>query len=185
MDRKRLQFLLEVAILGALSFVLDNLTLFKMPQGGSVTLSMLPIILMAYRWGVAGGVLTGFITGLLQAVIGGYIIHPVQGALDYFVAYTVVGLAGVTLSWLIKSKSAGRKGSMATAIIVGTVLGGLLRLLVHFIGGMVFFADAAGDQPVWLYSLGYNATFMIPSIVLCAIVAVILFTSAPRLIQKK
>lgn len=184
MDRKRLQLLLEVAILGALSFVLDNLTLFKMPQGGSVTLSMLPIILMAYRWGLAGGLLTGLLTGLLQAAIGGYIIHPVQGALDYFVAYTGVGLAAATHGWLIKSKLAGRKGSMAAAIIVGTVLGGLLRYLAHFIGGVVFFADAAGDQPVWLYSLVYNGAYMIPSIILCAIVAVILFTSAPRLIQR-
>ncbi|MCM3745525.1 energy-coupled thiamine transporter ThiT [Sporosarcina luteola] len=184
MDRKRLQLLLEVAILGALSFVLDNVTLFKMPQGGSITLSMLPIILMAYRWGLAGGLLTGLITGLLQAVIGGYIIHPVQGALDYFVAYTVVGFAAFTHGWLIKSKLAGRKGSMAAAIIVGTVLGGLLRLSAHFLAGMVFFADAAGDKPAWLFSLGYNATYMIPSIILCAIVAVVLFTSAPRLIQK-
>ncbi|MCG7345736.1 energy-coupled thiamine transporter ThiT [Sporosarcina sp. ACRSL] len=184
MDRKRLQLLLEVAILGALSFVLDNLTLFKMPQGGSITLSMLPVILMAYRWGIAGGLLTGLISGLLQAVIGGYIIHPVQGALDYFVAYTVVGLAATTITWVLKSKSEGRKGSMAAAIVVGTVLGGLLRYLTHFIGGMVFFADAAGDQPVWLYSLVYNGSYMIPSIILCAIVAAILFTSAPRLIQR-
>lgn len=184
MDRKRLQFLLEVAILGALSFVLDNLTLFKMPQGGSVTLSMLPIILMAYRWGIAGGLLTGFITGLLQAVIGGYIIHPVQGFLDYFFAYTVVGFAAVTHGWLMKGKLAGRKGSIAAAIITGTVLGGLLRYLAHFIGGMVFFADAAGNQPAWLYSLGYNGSYMIPSIILCAAVAVILFTSSPRLIQR-
>ncbi|MDW0114623.1 energy-coupled thiamine transporter ThiT [Sporosarcina saromensis] len=184
MDRSRLQFLLEVAILGAMSFVLDNLTVFKMPQGGSVTLSMLPIILMAFRWGLSGGLLTGLISGLLQAVIGGYIIHPVQGALDYFIAYTVVGLAAVTLRWLLKSKAEGKKGSMATAIIVGSVLGGSLRFLAHFIGGMVFFAEYAGDQPAWLYSLGYNASYMIPSIVLCAIVAVLLFTSAPRLIQR-
>lgn len=184
MDRKRLQFLLEIAILGALSFVLDNLTLFKMPQGGSVTLSMLPIILMAYRWGISGGLLTGLISGLLQAVMGGYIIHPVQGALDYFIAYTVVGLAASTHGWLIKSKLAEHKGQMAAAIIVGTTLGGLLRYLAHFIGGVVFFAEYAGDQPVWLYSLVYNGSFMIPSIILCSIVAVILFTSSPRLIQR-
>ena len=184
MDRKRIQFLLEIAILGALSFVLDNLTLFKFPQGGSITLSMLPIILIAYRWGVAGGLLTGLISGLLQAVMGGYIIHPVQGALDYFIAFTVVGFAASTHGWLIKSKLAERKGQMAAAIIVGTTLGGLLRFLAHFIGGMVFFADAAGDQPVWLYSLLYNGAYMIPSIILCAVVAVILFTSSPRLIQR-
>lgn len=53
LDRKRLQFLLEVAILGAISFVLDKIG-FSMPQGGSITLSMLPIIVMAFRWGIVG-----------------------------------------------------------------------------------------------------------------------------------
>ncbi|MCG3086950.1 energy-coupled thiamine transporter ThiT [Sporosarcina cyprini] len=184
MDRKRLQLLLEVAILGALSFVLDNLTLFKMPQGGSVTLSMLPVIIMAYRWGIVGGMLTGLLTGILQAIIGGYVIHPVQAFLDYFGAYTFVGLAGVTFGWLNKSRKAGKKGSMAAAIIVGTVLGGLLRYMAHVIGGVVFFSEYAGDQPVWIYSLVYNGWYMIPSIIICAAAAVLLFTTAPRLIQR-
>ncbi|QTD42908.1 energy-coupled thiamine transporter ThiT [Sporosarcina sp. Te-1] len=184
MDRKRLQLLLEVAILGALSFVLDNITLFKLPQGGSITLSMLPIILMAFRWGIVGGLLTGFLSGLLQLVIGGYVLNAYQAALDYFVAYTLVGVAAVTVNWLLRAKRANEKRSMAAAIVVGTVIGGLLRYLIHFIGGMIFFAEAAGDQPVWLYSLGYNGSYMIPSIILCAIVAVLLFTTAPRLIQR-
>lgn len=184
MDRKRLQFLLEVAILGALSFILDKLTLFEMPQGGSITLVMLPIILMAYRWGIAGGMLTGFITGLLKVVSGAYILNVYQAALDYFVAYTVVGFAAVTVVWLMNSRKTNNKKSMAMAIVVGTVFGGLLRFLVHYIGGIVFFAEFAGDQPVWLYSLVYNASYMVPSIILCAIVAVILFTTAPRLLKR-
>lgn len=184
LDRKRLQFLLEVAILGALSFILDKLTLFEMPQGGSITLVMLPIILMAYRWGIAGGMLTGFITGLLKIVSGAYILNVYQAALDYFVAYTVVGLSAVTVVWLMNSRKTNNKKSMAKAIVVGTVFGGLLRFLVHYIGGIVFFAEFAGDQPVWLYSLVYNASYMIPSIILCAIVAVLLFTTAPRLLKR-
>ena len=184
MDRKRLQFLLEVAIFGALSFVLDLLVLFKMPQGGSVTLSMLPIIVIAFRWGILGGMLTGLITGLLQVISGAYVLNIYQAALDYFVAYSLVGLAAVTLGWLLSSRKTGNKQSMVSAIIIGTVIGGVLRFLAHFIGGVIFFAEFAGDQPVWLYSLVYNASYMIPSIILCAVVAVPLFTTAPRLIQR-
>ncbi|MEK4404989.1 energy-coupled thiamine transporter ThiT [Sporosarcina sp. FSL K6-1540] len=185
MDRKRLQLLLEIAILGAISFVLDQIG-FKMPQGGSVTLSMLPIVVMAFRWGIAGGMLTGFVSGLLQLMMGGYVFNIIQAALDYFVAYTLVGVAGVTLAWLLSSKVKGNKGSMVTAIVVGTVIGGLLRYLIHFIGGIVFFASYAPEgQPVWLYSLVYNASYMIPSIILSAIVASILFTTAPRLLERK
>lgn len=186
MDRKRLQFLLEVAILGATSFVLDQIGFKLMPQGGSVTLSMLPIIVMAFRWGILGGMLTGFVSGVLQLVMGAYVLNPIQAALDYFVAYAVVGGAAVTLGWLLSSKAKGNKRSMVIAIVVGTVIGGLLRYLMSFIGGIVFFASYAPEgQPVWLYSLLYNASYMIPSIILSAIVASLLFTSAPRLLQPK
>ncbi|MFS0577002.1 energy-coupled thiamine transporter ThiT [Sporosarcina sp. 179-K 3D1 HS] len=183
MDKKRLQFLLEVSILGSISFVLDQVG-FSLPQGGSITLSMLPIVVMAFRWGIAGGMLTGFLSGLIQLVTTPKIYHPVQAALDYLFAYSLVGLAAVTLVWVLRGQASGKKGTMIAAIVVGTVIGGLLRYLIHFIGGMVFFAQYAGDQPVWLYSLVYNGTYMIPSIILSAIVASLLFTSAPRLLQR-
>ena len=141
MERKRLQLLLEVSILGALSFILDRLALFQMPQGGSVTLSMLPIIVMAFRWGLAGGMLTGFISGLLQLITGGKVFHIVQALLDYTLAYTLVGVAAITSVWLIRSVAKKNKGSMVAAIIIGTVIGGLLRYLIHFIGGIVFFGS--------------------------------------------
>ena len=74
---------------------------------------------------------------------------------------------------------------MAAAIIIGTIIGGLLRYLIHFIGGIVFFGEYAPEgQPAWLYSLIYNGSYMIPSIILCAIVAVLLFTTAPRLLKR-
>ncbi|MBO0601682.1 energy-coupled thiamine transporter ThiT [Sporosarcina sp. E16_3] len=185
MDRKRLQLLLEIAILGAISFVLDKIG-FSMPQGGSVTLSMLPIVVMAFRWGIVGGMLTGLVSGLLQLMMGGYVLNVIQAALDYFVAYALVGVAGVTLAWLLSGKVKGDKGSMVVAIVVGTVIGGLLRFVIHFIGGIVFFASYAPvGQPVWLYSLVYNASYMIPAIILSAIVASILFTTAPRLLERK
>ncbi|MDS9473352.1 energy-coupled thiamine transporter ThiT [Sporosarcina pasteurii] len=184
MQRKRLQFLMEVAILGALSFILDKLTVFVMPQGGSITLSMLPIIVMAFRWGISGGLLTGFLSGLLQLITGGTIFHWAQALMDYTLAYTLVGIAAITGIWLANSMAKGRKGSMVAAIVIGSVIGGLLRFFIHFVGGIVFFGEyAPAGQPVWLYSLVYNASYMIPSILLCSIVASLLFTSAPRLLK--
>lgn len=184
MDRGRLQLLLEVAILGAISFILDKIG-FSLPQGGSITLSMLPIIVMAFRWGIAGGMLTGFTSGLLQLITGGYVFTPLQAGLDYFVAYTLVGVAAVTGGWLVRSSARGSKGGMVAAIIVGTVIGGLLRYIIHFIGGIVFFGEYAPEgQPVWLYSLIYNGTYMIPATILSAIVAVLLLTSSSRLLKR-
>ncbi|QUW23938.1 energy-coupled thiamine transporter ThiT [Sporosarcina sp. Marseille-Q4063] len=185
LDRGRLQLLLEISILGALSFVFDKLTVFEMPQGGSITLSMLPIIVMAFRWGLAGGMLTGFISGLLQLITGGKVFHWAQALLDYTLAYTLVGVAAITGIWLVRNIVKKNKGGMAAAIITGTIIGGILRYLIHFIGGIVFFGEYAPEgQPVWLYSLVYNGSYMIPSMILCAIVAVLLFTTAPRLLKR-
>lgn len=186
MDRRKLQFIMEAAILGALSFILDKLTIFVMPQGGSITLSMLPIIVMAFRWGIRGGLLTGFLSGLLQLITGGTVFHWVQVLLDYTLAYTLVGVAAVTTFWLVSGIKKNNKGRMVAAIVVGTVIGGLLRFAVHFYAGMVFFGEYAPEgQPAWLYSLLYNASYMIPSIILCAIVASLLFTTAPKLLRAK
>ena len=184
MERNRLRILMEISILGALSFVLDQLTIFTMPQGGSITLSMLPIIIIAYRWGLKSGLLTGFISGLLQLITGGKVFHWAQALLDYTLAYTVVGLAAVTTFWLVKGVKENNKGKQVAAIVTGTVIGGLLRFSIHFYGGIVFFGEYAPEgQPVWLYSLIYNASYMVPSIILCSIVVSVLFTTAPRLLK--
>ena len=183
LERKRLQLVLEIAILGAISFILDKIG-FSFPQGGSITLSMLPIIVMAFRWGFVGGMLTGFTSGLLQLITGGYVFTPIQAGLDYFVAYTLVGFAAVTGGWLIRNLK-GDKNSMIAPIVVGTIIGGLLRYFIHFIGGIVFFAEyAPAGQPVWLYSLIYNGSYMIPATILSAIIATLLFTTAPRLLKR-
>lgn len=185
MEREKLQLLMEVAILGALSFILDKITLFVMPQGGSVTLSMLPIIIIAFRWGLKGGFLTGFISGLLQLITGGMIFHWAQALLDYTAAYTLVGLAAVTMHWVVKSARESNKRNMIVAIVIGTTIGGLLRFVIHFLGGVIFFAAYTPEgQPVWLYSFVYNASYMIPSIILCSIVASLLFVTAPRLLKR-
>ena len=72
---------------------------------------------------------------------------------------------------------------MVAAIVVGTVIGGFLRYLIHFIGGIVFLEYAPEGQPVWLYSLVYNGSYMIPAIILVRLLSLLLFTSAPRLLQ--
>lgn len=185
MGREKLQILMEVAIFGALSFILDKLPLFVMPQGGSITLSMLPIVIIAFRWGLKGGLLTGLISGLLQLITGGMIYHWAQALLDYTLAYTLIGIAAVTTYWLTKSAKENNKRSMIIAIAVGTTIGGMLRFFIHFLGGVIFFGSyAPPGQPVWLYSFLYNASYMIPSIILCSIVASLMFTTAPRLLKR-
>ena len=91
------QVLANAALCVALSFVLSYIRLYKMPQGGSITLaSMLPIFLFAYAYGTAPGMFVGLAYGFLQWMQDGfYMLTPVEGVLDYLLAYTLLGLCGL------------------------------------------------------------------------------------------
>ncbi|MEK4758765.1 energy-coupled thiamine transporter ThiT [Viridibacillus sp. FSL E2-0187] len=185
MDKKKLLFLIEIAIFSAIGLILDQLSFKLWAQGGSISLVMVPIVLMAFRWGVSGGLITGFLIGLLQVAMGASIFTPLQGFIDYFIAFTVVGLAGVVRHLVFTASKQLNKKAMTLYIVLGTTLGGLLRYIAHTTAGIVFFSEYAGNQNVYLYSIIYNGTYMLPATILTAVVAVLLFTSAPRLLQQQ
>jgi thiamine transporter len=186
---KRLVFLLEAAILAAIAFLLDLATSFigKMPQGGSISLAMVPVLIMGFRHGLKGGLLTGFLLGLLQTVMGyTTIIHPVQGILDYLVAFTAVGAGGIFYKHIQHSLNPLKRGRLVLYVTLAAFLGSFLRFAAHTLAGVVFFAEFAGDQPVLLYSAGYNASYMIPTFIICTIILVLmLLTSKALIINRK
>ena len=151
--------LAEAAVTAALSLVLSSLKLFSLPQGGSVTLEMAPLLAFALLRGPRAGMAAGALSGLLQLLFGGYVVHPLQALLDYPGAFGALGLAGY-----LRDTPARQIG--------GILLGGSTRLLCHLLSGVVFFASfAPKGVNVWLYSLTYNATFLLPSLVLSGLVA--------------
>ena len=175
-SRENLRALVESAILVALGFVLSYFTLFRMPQGGSVTpFSMLPIMMIGLRHGLKWGLGGGFVYACLQmlqqfyppptATVQGYIAVVM---LDYILAFTVLGLSG-----LFKGR---RYGLLFAAPICIT-----LRFISHFISGMVVWDIYAGELPVWLYSLSYNGSYMGIELLLTMVVGVILCKTAPIL----
>ena len=60
--------LCEAAILVALAQALSYVKLMQLPNGGSLTPAMFPMLLFAIRWGVKPGLLAGFAFGLLQLI---------------------------------------------------------------------------------------------------------------------
>ncbi len=144
----------------ALAAILHAFTLYKMPQGGSVTLgSMLPILLMAVYYGPEVGFLTGFLYGIVNLIQSPYILHPIQVLFDYPLPFMALGLAGYF------------KDNM----LVGTVNGICARFLCHYISGIVFFASYApkGMSP-YLYSLVFNASYLVPECIICLILIKVL-----------
>lgn len=184
MDKKRLLMLVEIAIFASIGLVLDQISFKLWAQGGSISLVMVPIILMAIRWGLAAGLTTGLLIGVMQMMFGAFIVHWLQAILDYGLAFTVVGFAAIVRDPLLKATKALQKTTMATYIVIGTLLGGALRFVCHLLAGVIFFKEYAGDDNVWAYSIIYNGSFMLPATVLTAVIAVLLFTTSPRLLQK-
>lgn len=188
MKNQRVLLLVEIAIFAALGYVLDMIG-FGMPQGGTVTFVLVPVILIALRRGIVAGIVTGFLIGLLQVVTGRFYAAPLsfevvilQVAIDYFIAFMVAGFAGLFRSSFLKAYEMKNKTKMATAVILGAFIAAFLRYLAHVLSGILFFGEFAGDQNVIIYSLIYNSTYMIPVFLLAAFVCVILFLKAPRLV---
>jgi thiamine transporter len=160
--------LTEAALAVALAFVLGFVVLFKMPYGGSVSLEMIPLILLALRQGWKVGVVAGAAYGLLDLAIDFYVVHPVQFILDYPLAYGALGLAG-----LFKPTVRGA--------VLGTTVAVLARFACHFLSGVVFFASVAprGWNP-YLYSAAYNAAYLAPSLGIALVVTVVLLKALER-----
>ncbi|KQL55103.1 thiamine biosynthesis protein ThiT [Heyndrickxia shackletonii] len=187
--RTKTLFLVEVAVLGALAYLLDLVSsvIFQAiwPEGGSVSIAMVPVFIMAYRWGLKGGLLTGFILGLLQFIIGYSKVYVlIQLILDYFVAFTVLGFAGLFANQVRSAIQESKKGKWITFSVIGIFVGCILRFIVHFYTGIVFFGSyAPKGQPVALYSFLYNGTYMLPSFILSSILVVFILITAPRLVK--
>lgn len=178
MKHTKLMALCECAILLALSVVLSYIKFFELPFDGSITLfSMLPVCLVSIKYGWKWGLGTAFCFSwfqILQGGVFGWGLTPMMliGSLllDYILAYTVLGFAGMFR----------KKGYWGMLVGIATVC--VLRFLVHFLAGIILWAnfeqfEAFGqviqNNPV-LYSVCYNGVYMLPETVLTVIVAAVL-----------
>ena len=159
---KDTRVLAEAALAIALAFVLGLITVFRMPLGGSISLEMVPLILLALRQGWKVGVLAGAAYGLVNLVVNPVILHPVQVLFDYPLPFAALGLAGLFSPTL--------RGA-----IIGTVVAVLARFVAHFVSGVVFFAAYApeGWNP-YVYSAAYNAAYLVPSLAIALVVVGVL-----------
>ncbi len=137
------------ALLVALAIILNQLILFRMPQGGSITaFSMVPIVLCAYFYGVRRGLMAGMCVGLITLIFNPYIIHPVQLLLDYPLAFGALAFGGVF--------AAKKNGLMK-----GYLLGVFCRYLCAVLSGIIFFGAYApeGFNAV-TWSIWYNIVYL-------------------------
>ena len=184
--------LCESGIFIALATVLSILKLFEFSFGGSITvLSMLPIVILSYRYGVKWGLICGFSYSIIQMLLGvntiSVFVLPGESRMvwwrvilmclfDYVLAYTSLGLGGIFA-----------KKTPKKALVLGVIFSLGICYLFHVISGAVFFGTYAdwffgevmtgkvgsyilktftGIPLYFLYSFIYNGCYMIPEIIL-------------------
>ena len=202
--------LLAIAILLEL---LSKTFIPEMTFGGQLTIvSMLPIVLISYRHGVKWGFVAAFAYALIEMVIGAKTVSAaflpgyfgdetmigsaiIMCLFDYILAYTALGLGGIFRN---------RIPNAGISLMCGSLVALGARYLCHIVSGYVLFAGWAewfftqDGFPAWgmqlvsslgpqalglVYSVVYNGMYMIPEIVITAVVALLL-ARIPKIVTK-
>lgn len=162
----------EGSVLAALAVVLsvasDLIPGLKMPNGGSFSLSMLPLFIFALRRGVIPGLIMGAVYSVVNLLVDGLIIHWGSIFFDYLLPFALLAaIAGIF------SKKA-LKGQLGFTV-VAVLLGGLTRYIFHGLSGVIFFAEYAGEYNPWFYSfIVYNLPYMAVSTIGVLITTILL-----------
>ena len=208
--------LTESAMLLSVAIVLElcsKMFIPELPFGGQVTLvSMLPVVLISYRHGVKWGLVSGVAYAMIEMAIGAKTVTAafqpgyfgdgvmllnalIMCALDYLVAFTVLGLGGIFRD---------RIENRGKALCCGAIVALGCRYLAHILSGYILFAGWAewfftqDGFPAWgaslvaslspaalglLYSIVYNGMYMIPELILTAVAAVLIARN-PKIVTK-
>ncbi len=154
----------------ALATVLSFIKPIDLPYGGSMTLfSMFFITFIGSLYGTKIGIMTGISYGILQFLIGPSIYHPMQILFDYPIAFGCLGLSGLFYKKDLQSGLS--KSKFKKSLILGYIVGVFGRYIFHAISGYIFFREYAPvGQNAVIYTLGYNATYIVPELVLTIVI---------------
>ena len=207
MKKKNLNWLVESAVMIALALVLElvaKMFVPEMPFGGQVTLvSMFPIVLVGWKYGLGKGLVTGFVYSIAEMLVGVKTISALMmptsedylGSLtnvvlmflfDYIIAFTVLGLGAIY-------KKSIKNNSVSLGIGAFTVV--FLRYVSHIVSGYILYGAWAewfftqegfyawgqkimetfsGNSLSLVYSIIYNGMYMIPEIIITTRVSFII-----------
>lgn len=152
-----------VALFMVLDTFINSLPLFQMPNGGSLGLSTLALLMASYHLGWQKGLVVSIVSVFAQFVTGPMYTPDLIGfLLDYFIAFSCYGVASLFPNF----------GYFYTGVFVTN----FIRFICHTISGVVVW------QVSWLGSISYQCTYMIPTLILGMIVVPLLYkTLEPRI----
>ncbi|NLN50801.1 MAG: energy-coupled thiamine transporter ThiT [Acholeplasmataceae bacterium] len=173
--------LTETSILVALAILLHMIglfvPLFQMPQGGFISLVLLPLVIVSLRHGYLYGFLSGIVAGIIITTFDGFVIHWGSLIFDYILAF---GLVGITAAF--KKDALDKKISK---FILALTVASVIRYLMHSLSGVIFFSEFAEGKNVILYSFVlYNLPYLGISYLVSLIVGILIYPSLNVILKK-
>ena len=183
----------EIGIFAALGFIFDEIqgliSANMFPAGGSIGFAMIAVLIIAYRRGILPALLTGLIMGLFDIATKAYVRHPVQVLLDYVFPYMLVAFAALLKPLFDRAQT---KKEKIAWLLLGTLIGGLLKLLSHYLAGVFFWVKSPDDfswgiknMNTLVYCLIYNLAFIGPSIIITGALLVVVYQTYPTILTGK
>lgn len=129
------------------------------PQGGNISIDLLPILLTSYLMGSGYGLLAGFVACLLHFTLGLATFYgPWSVLLDYLIPLSIVGLSSCFKNIKIKKNT----------IYSGIIITMFMKFMSHYISGAWLFKEyAPAGMNSWVYSFSYNIIYCLPTCILC------------------
>lgn len=177
MRNKKFGVWIEGTIIAALAIVL-SLIPTNIGPSFTVSLGMVPLTLYAFRRGFVPAVYAGFLWGILHFVIGNaYILSPLQGFIEYFIAFAFAGFGGLFAAKIHSLSQTDQTVKLNLYIVLGTFSGTMARFFWHFVAGYYFWGSYA---PEGMSALLYSFVTQILSGVITAVVVSILLIAIKK-----
>ena len=181
----KLQTLLEIAIFAGLAMLLDLIPSFKPHPSISISIAMIPIFIIAFRWGFRASLISGFLWGVLQIVTGdAWILTPLQAFLEYFLGFAFIGFAGIFARQIQTNLEQKNMSKTRIYIVIAIFVGSIARYFWHALAFIIFFDQygiEVANGPV-IFSATMNGITALGAATLCSIVLILIISKAPQIV---
>lgn len=154
-----------VAVFMVLDTFVNTIPLFQMPQGGSLGISTVALLLASYQLGWKKGLVVSVLSVFAQFITGPMYTPDLTGfLLDYVISFSVYGLASLFPNYKY--------------FYSGVLITNLIRFLSSTISGVIVWkVDLIG-------SIIYQCSYMVPTLILDLVLVPILYKALEPSLKK-
>lgn len=152
-----------VALVQVLDIIKEMIPFLNLPQGGSINIALIPLVVASFHLGYKKGLVVGAIWWLTGTLFGynEWFLNPMQYLLDYIIPSLIMGLASIFY----------KKGKKSE-IYQGILFTMLIRSLAIILSGVYYWPDgvASGSVAAWIASINYNVPYSIATLLVLMVV---------------